>query len=199
MTTRLPMPLEPEVAASDVASRDVASKIGVLLYDTSVEVDAILTSAVERLRILGVTVGGLLQRSGEQLPSGKYRMWVQDITTGQSIRLDRPRGAGASACILDPDALMQAACMLRRIIEARPELIIVNRFGHAEADGGGLRPEIADAVCSGAAVLIAARSSYLDALEAFLGGPPTVLPPSAVAIADWAEQAVAIGQPQDAG
>lgn len=176
-----------------------APKVGVLLYDTSVEVDAILTNAVDRLRARGMTVGGLLQRFGEQLPNGKYRMWVDDIMTGQSIRLDTPRGAGASACILDPDALAQAACMLRRITETPPDLIIVNRFGHAEADGGGMRPEIADAICAGAAVLLSARFTYLKALEGFLGGPPTVLPPSAAAIAEWAEHAVAIGSPQNAG
>jgi hypothetical protein len=176
----------------------VAAKVGVLLYDTSLEVDAILTSVVERLRDRSIKVGGLLQRFGELLPNGKYRMWVDDIATGQSIRLDKSRGPGASACILDPDALAQAACMLRRITEARPDLIIVNRFGHAEADGGGMRPEIADAVCSGAAVLISARFSYLHALERFLGGPPTVLLPSAVAIAAWAEHTAAIGQPENA-
>ena len=188
MTTRLNMPSEPKVAA----------RVGVLLYDTSVEVDAILSSAVEHLRARGVTVGGLLQRFGEQLPNGKYRMWVDDITTGQSIRLDDPRGAGASACIVDPDALAQAACMLRRITETQPDLIIVNRFGHAEAEGGGMRSEIAEAVCSGAAVLLSARSTYFAALESFLGGPPTVLLLSAAAIADWAEHAVKTGQPQDA-
>jgi hypothetical protein len=140
----------------------------------------------------------LLQRFGEQLPNGKYRMWVDDITTGESLRLDKPRGAGASACIVDPDTLAQAACMLRRTIEARPDLIIVNRFGHAEADGGGMRSEIAEAVLCGAAVLLAARFTYLDALEEFLGGSPTVLLLSAAAIADWAEYAIALEQPLNA-
>ncbi len=172
---------------------NVAARVGVLLYDTSVELEAILTEAITRLRARGTTVGGLLQRFGEQLPSGKYRMWVEDIATGESIRLDKPRGAAASACIVDPDALTQAACMLRRTTEARPDLIIVNRFGHAEADGGGMRPEIAEAVCCGGMVLLAARFTYLDALEAFLGGAPTVLVPSAIAVADWAEQAGAFG------
>jgi hypothetical protein len=176
----------------------VAAKVGVLLYHTSVEVDGIVTSVVERLRARGIKVGGLLQRFGEQLPNGKYRMWVDDITTGESIRLDKPRGPGASACILDPDALAQASCMLRRITEARPELIIVNRFGHAEADGGGMRPEIADAICSGAAVLISARFLYLGALERFLGGSPKVLLPSVVAITDWARHVTATGQAEAA-
>ena len=172
---------------------DVASRVGVLLYHTSVEVDSILTSAIGQLQRRGVTIGGLLQRFGEQLPNGKYRMWVDDIATGQSIRLDKPRGAGASACIVDPDALAQAACMLRRTIEAQPGLIIVNRFGHAEAEGGGMRAEIADAVCSGAAVLLSARLTYRDALERFLGGSPTLLQPQAAAIADWANQAITGG------
>jgi hypothetical protein len=74
--------------------------------------------------------------------------------------------------------------MLRRITAARPNLIIVNRFGHAEADGGGMRPEIADAVCSGAVVLLAARFTYLDALKEILGGPPLLLRSSAAAVAD---------------
>jgi hypothetical protein len=174
---------------------DLQARVGVLLYDTSLEIEAILTAAIERLRARGVTVGGLLQRFGEQLSNGKYRMWVDDVTTGESLRLDKPRGAGASACIVDPDAIAQAGCMLRRTTEARPDLIIVNRFGHAEADGGGMRPEIAEAICSGSAVLLAARFTYLDALKEFLGGPPTVLLHSATAVADWAEHAAAISQP----
>jgi hypothetical protein len=44
----------------------VPTKIGVLLYETSVEVDAIMTGAVERIRATGITVGGLLQRFGER-------------------------------------------------------------------------------------------------------------------------------------
>jgi Protein of unknown function (DUF2478) len=194
MDAEFPMTPDPDPSPPGLQNR-----VGVLLYDTSLEIEAILVAAIERLRARGVTVGGLLQRFGEQLPNGKYRMWVDDITTGESLRLDKPRGAGASACIVDPDALAQAGCMLHRTTEARPNLIIVNRFGHAEADGGGMRPEIAEAVCSGSAVLLAARFTYLDALEEFLGGSPTVLLPSADAVADWAEHAASVSQVLNAG
>ena len=186
MTTSRPIPPEPWTTA----------KIGILVYDTSADVDVILTAAVAQLRARGVTARGLLQRFGERAPNGRHSMWVDDIATGGTIRLDRPRGPGARACILDPDALARAACLLRRAIEARPGLIVVNRFGHAEAEGGGMRAEIADAICCGAVVLMAVRASYLNDLEGFLGGLPTVLPHAAAAIADWAEQAMAIGQPE---
>jgi hypothetical protein len=173
---------------------DIAAKVGVLLYDTTDAVDAVLIDTVRRVRARGIAVGGLLQRLGERQSNGKQSMWLDDIATGRTIRLDLPRGPGARACILDTDALAQAACLLRRATETEHGLIVVNRFGHAEANGGGMRAEIADAVCSGAAVLIAVRPVRLDGLESFLGGPASLLPPSPVAITDWAQQAVAIRQ-----
>ena len=168
---------------------DVPAKVGVLLYDSTTEVNTILADTVERLRARRLTVGGLLQRSGDRLPNGKRGMLVDEIATGRTIRLDQPRGPGAVACILDPDALAQAACLLRRTIDSQPDVIVVNRFGTTEADGGGLRAEIAEAICSGAVVLIAVRSSRLADLEQFLGCTATLLSPSAAAIADWVEHA----------
>jgi hypothetical protein len=185
MTTNLRMP----------SRSDIAAKVGVLLHDSTVEVDAILTETVRRVRARGIVVGGLLQRLGERLSNGKPSMWLDDIATGRTIRIDQPRGPGARACILDTDALAQASLLLRRATEAEHALIVVNRFGHAEANGGGMRAEIADAICSGAAVLIAVRPSRLDGLENFLGGPASLLPLSAVALTGWAERAVAIPQP----
>jgi hypothetical protein len=120
-------------------------------------------------------------------------MWLDDIATGQAIRLDQQRGPGAIACLLDPDALARGAFLLRQATEAGMDVIVVNRFGCAEADGGGLRHEIADAIFSGAAVAIAVRDSLLPDLEGFLGVPATILPPSASRIAAWASGAVPSG------
>jgi hypothetical protein len=167
----------------------VAAKVGVLPYDADVAVDAILADAVDRIRARGITVGGLLQRAGERLSNGRTSIWLDDVGTGETLRLDQPRGPGAKDCIVDPDALAQAACLLRLAIEAGHRLIVINRFGYAETQGAGMRAEIADAVCSDAVVLIAVRSSRLASLEQFLGGPATVLQLSAAAIADWVERA----------
>jgi hypothetical protein len=174
---------------------DLTARLGVLLYDTSIEVDAIFAAAVSRIRQRGITVGGILQYFGERLPNGKRSMWVQDIVTGRLIRLDQPRGPGAIACMLDPYALAQAACMLRQATATGPDLVVASRFGNAEADGRGMRAEIADAICSGAAVLVAARFSLLNDLEGFLGGPAHLLLPSSIAIATWAESLVACREP----
>jgi hypothetical protein len=187
MTTHMPMLPTPALS----------SKVGVLPYDTTTDVDAILTASVDLIRARGIAAGGLLQRSGERLSNGRSVMWVDDIVTGQTIRLDLPRGAGARACLLDPDALARVACLLQNTIESGAELIVVNRFGHAESEGHGLRAEIAAAIFSGAAVLIAVRDSRLNDLRGFLCGPVSLLPPVPGAIADWAELAAAIRQPAD--
>ena len=168
------------------AMADLTAKVGVLIYDTSIEVDQILAASVREIRAQGISVAGLLQRFGDRLPNGKRSMWLEDIMSGATVRLDVPRGPGASACMLDPDALAQGACMLQRTSESGADLIIVSRFGNAEADGSGMRAEIADAICSGTAVLIPVRFSLLDDLEGFLGSPASLLLPSPLAIADWA-------------
>ena len=172
-----------EAAASD------EMKIGVLIYNRQTPVDAALKAAVDDLRARGFRVGGLLQRSGDTRPSGICTMWLDDIASGHAIRLDQQRGPGAMACLLDPDALARGAVLLRQAIEAGMDVVVVNRFGGAEADGGGLRQEIAEAVFSGAAVLIAVRDSLLPDLQGFLGIPVVLLPPSAPLIADWAAAA----------
>ncbi len=165
---------------------DAARRVGVVSYDDSAGLDAILSAAVDRARAQGLSVAGLVQRFGERTPGGKQTMWVEDLLTGQIIRLDQPRGPGAIACTFDTDALARAAFLLRTAADSGADVIVVSRFGSAEAEGRGLRQEIADAVCSGAAVLIPVRVSLLPALEIFLGGPATLLSASASAIADWA-------------
>jgi hypothetical protein len=162
-----------------------ATKVGALPYDANVPVDAILADAIRRIRATGISVGGLLQRSGDRLSNGRLSIWLDDVGTGETLRLDQPRGPGAKDCIVDPDALTRAAGLLRRAIEAEHPVLVVNRFGYAESVGKGMRDEIAEAVVSGAVVLIPVRSSRLASLEAFLGGPVAMLEPSAAAIADW--------------
>jgi hypothetical protein len=168
-------------------TNDIAARVGVLPYDSSDGLDAAVSEAVGCLRARGIAVAGLLQHFGDAVPGGKQAMWVEDIGSGQVIRLDQPRGPGAIACTFDTGALARAAYLLGIAAGSGAELLVVNRFGGVEAEGRGLRPEIADAICSGLAVLIPIRDSLLPALEEFLGGPATRLPASARAIEAWAE------------
>lgn len=157
-------------------------------FDDGGDVNPILAAVVAQLQAEGAAVAGVLQRFGERLPGGKRAVLLHDITTGEELRLDAPRGACTLACTLDADALARTACLLRRAIEARPMLLVANRFGSQEALGRGTRPELADAICAGIGVLIAVRRDRLPALAAFLGGRPHLLPARPATILAWARE-----------
>jgi molybdate transport system ATP-binding protein len=170
----------------------LASRVGALVYEPPLDAGLILNPAIALLRDRGIPIGGVAQRIGAREPGRRASIWIDHIETGRTRRLDRPRGPSARSCVLDPDALAEAAMWLRQTTEQRPAVIAVNRFGHTEAEGDGMRAEIAEAVVSGAAVLIAVRRSLLADLAGFLGEAPTLLPADADAIAAWAEQAAAL-------
>jgi hypothetical protein len=114
------------------------------------------------------------------------------LATGARLRLDDPRGAAVQGCTLDADALTRAAMELRAAVRAAPNLLVVSRFGQQEAQGGGMRAEIAEALLSGIPVLVAVRASLLEKWEAFLGAPAAVVPPTEPAMAAWARSACGV-------
>jgi len=141
---------------------------------------------VAALREAGLSVGGLLQAFGPAIGPGRRRITLVVLASGERIRLDQPLGAEAQSCALDGDALARAAQALREAVQARPDLLVVSRFGKQEAQGGGMRAEIAEALLSGTPVLVAVSASLVLAWESFLGAPSPMLPVHAEAIAAWA-------------
>ena len=77
-----------------------------------------------------------------------------------------PRGAGSISA-----ALTEAAALVERTIrEAAPDLVILNKFGKAEAEeGGGLRDAIVAAIEADVPVLIGVAEEYRGALSQFAG------------------------------
>ena len=142
-----------------------------VVYDGRLDIDAVLSAAVDLLRSNGVRVAGLLQRFGEPLPGGKRSMYVEDLSSGERIRLDLPRGPEASGCTLDPDGLNRAACALKSAIAQRPDVLMVNRFGKSEAEGHGMRAELAEAVSSGLPTVVAVPQSLVGSGKNFSANP----------------------------
>jgi hypothetical protein len=189
------------VAALSPADPVVPGRVGVLMYDASIAIDALLVASVKQIRARGIMLGGLLQRFGEARPDGRRSLWLDDLLTGEILRLDTPCFAAAAphgasvgrvaeaACASEATMLTRAACALQRAISAKVDTLLISRFGIAEVSGRGLRAEFADAVCSGVSVLVAVRCGRLNDLEKFLGGPAHLLLPAPTAIADWAESA----------
>jgi Protein of unknown function (DUF2478) len=160
--------------------------IATLLHDRPEVTETRLSDAIAIMRSRGMRVGGLVQRRGPVRTDGRHELYVEDLRDGGRIRLDRYRGAGAVACTLDMDAMSALSVILQAHISTRPDILFVNRFGVREAEGGGLRDEIAQAVCAGIPVVIAVGRAHLRAWSLFIGQEAQILPPTTRGLLDWA-------------
>jgi hypothetical protein len=106
-------------------------------------------------------------------------------------------GREAHGCRLDPGALAEAAPLLEGMIETGADLLIINRFGKAEAEGAGLRSVIERAILVGVPVLTAVRAEYVDAWASFHAGLSMWLPPDSNAILSWCRMTLGLGRDGD--
>ena len=162
-------------------------RVAAVVYEHGEEADAAIAAAVAALRRAGLAVGGLLQLFGPAAADCRRAMTLQVLASGACIRLDQNLGRAAQGCVLDSDALARAAQALHEAIAARPDLLVVSRFGKQEAAGGGMRAEIAEALLSGIPVLVAVRATLRETFEGFLGASVATLPPDPESIAAWAQ------------
>lgn len=65
--------------------------------------------------------------------------------------------------------MLGAMARARAALETAPDLLIVNKFGKTECEGGGCRPLIAEAVERGVPVLVAVPWDNLDGWRRFAG------------------------------
>jgi hypothetical protein len=58
---------------------------------------------------------------------------------------------------------------VRASLEEKPDLVILNKFGKTEAEGGGFRPLIADAIEAGLPMLIGVPWRNIESWRLFAG------------------------------
>ena len=133
--------------------------------------DALFGRLAEWARGAGLRIAGTLQ-SDEPRPGRRLcDMTLDDLVTGRRFRISEDRGDLAEGCRLDSAALTEAAALVERTIrEAAPDLVLLNKFGKAEAEeGGGLRDAIAVAIELDVPVLTSVSEEYREALRQFAG------------------------------
>ena len=162
-----------------------ASRIGYVIYERNQRPDALLRLAADRLTAAGVRVGGLLQDGQESDGSCCATMFAEDIGTGRRVQIYEDRGPGTRGCRLDPAGLAEAAGWLREAIDARPDVVFVNRYGRQEALGRGLLDEIAAAVVAEIPLVIAVSQALLPEWLTYVGEDAVPLLPEPGEIEAW--------------
>ncbi len=163
------------------------SLIGALVYADGVYPDRVIARAIEPLREGGVALAGALQLESTNLRDRHpCDIVLQDLSTGEVTAIAEHRGQEARGCRLDVGLLTDLAESVGSSLRLeQPRLLVVNKFGKIEADGGGLRGAIAEAVGMGIPVLVGVPARNLDRWRAFAGSLAVELPVDPSAIAGW--------------
>jgi hypothetical protein len=154
--------------AADSAARPSAALSVALVYDSGPAVNRWFTGLVAELRRSGKSLAGLIQEDVPQPGRTRCDMVLHELATGRSISISEDLGAGATSCRLSTPRLLEAA----QLVEARladAEIVFLNKFGKAEAEGGGLRDLIAHCIESGKSLVIGVPRSNLEAWTDFCG------------------------------
>jgi len=173
--------------------RDFA--IAAIVYSDGAYPDRTIAAAIGPLRGRGVPIAGVLQV--EPVAAGRHPcdMLLEDLATGEVHAIAEYRGREARGCRLDVGLLTEIGeAVLHGLHDEAPRLLVVNKFGKLEADGGGLRQAMAEAVDLGIPVLAGVPARNLDRWRAFVGSLAVELPADPVAIAAWlADRDIAAG------
>ncbi len=159
--------------------------VAVIKVDDRQDSDVRLHALALELVQYGVNAAGCAQRRFIHEKSGVEMLALHDIRSRQSIQISQFLGNGAEGCKLDPQALAEYAGILLTQLQEGADLLMINRFGKAEAEGGGLRAVISSAIERGIPALIPVREKYRDALLAFADGLAVEVEPTLRSLSTW--------------
>lgn len=159
--------------------------IAAVHFSESDGIDTLLETIVRTIQKRGCKVAGYLQR---EVPDGAGccpATFLEDVSSGERMRITQALGSGSRGCRLDPQELAVASGRLLCSIGPEIDLIVLNRFGKGESEGHGFRAVIEKAMDEGIPVLTAVRPAYLEAWDAFGEGVVKTLQPDIEQLLQW--------------
>jgi hypothetical protein len=153
----------------------------------------LLSAVIGVLRAEGWRIAGYVQ---QDIPADDIccpQMLLEDIETREKHCISQALGPGASGCRLDSQALTEVAGRALVGLDAAPvpDLLLLNRFGKAEAEGGGLRAVFDKAALLGVPVLTCIKQDYRPAWSDYTGVLSAALPATEDAVLAWCRAAIA--------
>jgi nucleoside-triphosphatase THEP1 len=147
----------------------LAHPLTALVYDENFAIGSVLRAIAESARGSGLRLGGAVEKAGPPpAPDRKCDMLLEDLVSGEIFNVSENRGAFARGCRLDLDALTRVcALVLSRLRDC--DLVLLNKFGKIEVEGGGFRCLISEALDLGVPVVIGVPRRNLAAWREFAG------------------------------
>lgn len=162
-----------------------APDIGAIVYENDKYPDELFKWIVGQCQARGLALAGVLQYPAFEGADPSCDVVLEDIVSGRRTVLFDDRGSGASGCRLDVGALLEAAMEIERSFETNPSLLVLNKFGKIEAEGGGMCGVMAKALERGIPVVIGVPARNLEAWRNFADEFAIELPGDIDQIGRW--------------
>lgn len=146
-----------------------AAPLTAVTYTDGVAAERLLQTAAKRLGERGHALAGFLQRDEWTPGRARCDMVLAELHSDTSICVSQDLGPGSRGCRLDMAAMMAAMTKAIAALDENPDLLVINKFGKTESEGGGFRPLISAAVEHGVPVLIAVPHMNVEAWRTFAG------------------------------
>jgi hypothetical protein len=156
-------------AAPAFAAGLPSAPLTALVYDEGFAIGDIFRALAADAASRGLRLGGVIERRPAE-PGRDHRcdMLLEDLAGGETTRISEDRGALARGCRLDHDAMSRVCALVLSRLRER-DLILLNKFGKTEAEGGGFRCIISDALALTIPVVIGVPRRNLAAWREFAG------------------------------
>jgi hypothetical protein len=163
-----------------------------VVYSDGIEADQFIADFGYRLRDSGFALTGLVQHSHSARERGQCDIEVEELASRIVLQLAEER-SDQQGCRFDSAALMEGGALIDAALKKAPELLILNKFGRLEAEGGGLRDVIADAIQLGIPAIVGVPCRHLEAWRQFTDGRAEETAINAARVRQWlARQGLAI-------
>ena len=159
-----------------------------ILYEDGPSFDGFVKNLIQSLRKRGHVLAGVMQINQDRPGSRHCEMLLEDLTTGHTVVISEDRGEEARGCRLNVAALLEAGMTIRQSLSPKTDLLIINKFGKMESEGGGLRDIIIDASLSGVPVIIGVPARNKAAWINFCGGEADWLKPDLDTVQTWLDK-----------
>ncbi|MFD1260229.1 DUF2478 domain-containing protein [Entomomonas asaccharolytica] len=153
--------------------------IATIMHRGDGEYDWLIREFVNELTTAGWNVQGLLTKRS------RNPMIIYNLNDNQEFIISQQLGKQSLSCSLDLGELAAAAFVLRKALAEKADLVIVNRFGTAEAEGKGFIAEMLALMNEGIPILTLTNIKYLTQWNEFTGGLAVELKPNKQALHDW--------------
>lgn len=171
------------------SAEDLQPLVVGVVYERGEPIREVMKGFVESLQSQGIDVHGILQETPTEVnvPAESCGVDAIDIKTHSKVELVRPTQyeLDNKICSLDLSRLAEAAQILRRAISQNADIVVVEKFGKHEKDGGGLSDDLMAVISEPIPTVVSVPKDELASWNAFTGGMDVQLGCDLQALLTW--------------